>query len=95
MQLLKHGSTAVPLEPDVLGVIEAAERRGLKQLSSDAAQALGLLLSQVVATGAVAAYKNKNKPKVAHYEGVVCFISHAKYRLLTICSIYFVSFALT
>ncbi|XP_075879735.1 meiosis inhibitor protein 1 isoform X2 [Nelusetta ayraudi] len=46
--LLKHGSTAVPLEPDVLGVIEAAERRGLKQLSSDAAQALGLLLSQVL-----------------------------------------------
>lgn len=56
----------MPLEPDVLGVIEAAERRGLKQLSSDAAQALGLLLSQVAATGGVAANKNTNKPKVAH-----------------------------
>lgn len=47
LQLLKHGSTAVLWEPDMLQVMEAAERRGLKELNGDAAQALGLLLSQV------------------------------------------------
>lgn len=31
----------------MLQVMEAAERRGLKELNGDAAQALGLLLSQV------------------------------------------------
>lgn len=61
MQLLKHRSTAVQVEPDVLGVMEAAEKRGLEQLSGDAAQALGLLLSQVApaAAGGVAVPKHK------------------------------------
>lgn len=47
LQLLQHGSTAVLWEPDLLQVMEAAERKGLKELSEDAAQALGLLLTQV------------------------------------------------
>ncbi|XP_041813621.1 meiosis inhibitor protein 1 [Chelmon rostratus] len=45
--LLQHGSTAVLWEPDLLQVMEAAERKGLKELSEDAAQALGLLLTQI------------------------------------------------
>lgn len=47
LQLLQHGSTAVLWEPDLLQVMEAAERRGLKELSREAAQALRLLLPQV------------------------------------------------
>uniref|UniRef100_A0A8P4KL06 Meiosis inhibitor protein 1 n=1 Tax=Dicentrarchus labrax TaxID=13489 RepID=A0A8P4KL06_DICLA len=45
--LLQHGSTAVLWEPDLLQVMEAAERRGLKELSEEAAQALRLLLTQI------------------------------------------------
>lgn len=62
-QLLKHGSTAVPLQPILLGVMEAAERRGLKQLSGEAAQALELLLSEVVAAGGVAESKTQTHPR--------------------------------
>lgn len=47
LQLLQHGSTAVLWEPDLLQVMEAAERRGLKELDGEEAQALRLLLTQV------------------------------------------------
>lgn len=47
LQLLQNGSTAMLWEPDLLQVVEAAERRGLKELSKEAAQALRLLLKQV------------------------------------------------
>lgn len=47
LQLLQHGSAAVLWEPDLLQVMEAVERRGLKELSEEAAQALRLLLTQV------------------------------------------------
>lgn len=46
-QLLQHGSTAVLWEPDLLQVMEAVERRGLKELGKEEAQALRLLLTQV------------------------------------------------
>ncbi|XP_037648034.1 meiosis inhibitor protein 1 isoform X3 [Sebastes umbrosus] len=45
--LLQHGSTVVLWEPDLLQVMEAVERRGVKELSEEAAQALRLLLSQI------------------------------------------------
>lgn len=51
------------LEPDVLEVIEAAERRGLTQLSGIAAQALERLLSEVGATGGVAAHQNHKQTR--------------------------------
>lgn len=47
MQLLQHGSTAVLWEPDLRQVMEAVERRGVKELSEEATQALRLLLTQV------------------------------------------------
>lgn len=46
-QLLKHSSTAVPLEPDLLRVMEAVEKTGVKELSHEASQAFRLLLTQV------------------------------------------------
>ncbi|XP_072225368.1 meiosis inhibitor protein 1 [Leuresthes tenuis] len=45
--LLQHSSTVVLWEPDLLHVIETVERRGVKELSQEAAQALRLLLLQV------------------------------------------------
>lgn len=51
------------LEPDVLEVIAAAERRGLRQLSGNAAKALELLLAEVVATGGVAASKTQRNSR--------------------------------
>ncbi|XP_058509354.1 meiosis inhibitor protein 1 isoform X1 [Solea solea] len=45
--LLLHSSTAVLWEPDLLRVMEAVERRGVKELSQEAAQALRLLLTQI------------------------------------------------
>ncbi|XP_016895773.1 meiosis inhibitor protein 1 isoform X1 [Cynoglossus semilaevis] len=45
--LLKHSSTAVPLEPDLLRVMEAVEKTGVKELSQEASQAFRLLLTQV------------------------------------------------
>ncbi|KAM9346022.1 meiosis inhibitor protein 1 [Symphorus nematophorus] len=45
--LLHHGSTAVLWEPHLLQVIEVVERRGLKDLSQEAAQAFRLLLTQI------------------------------------------------
>lgn len=54
----------MPLEPDVLAVIEAVERRGLRQLSGDAAHALELLLSEVVATSGVAGSKTQTNPRL-------------------------------
>ncbi|XP_045889772.1 meiosis inhibitor protein 1 [Micropterus dolomieu] len=45
--LLQHGSTAVLWEPDLRQVMEAVERRGVKELSEEATQALGLLLTQI------------------------------------------------
>ncbi|XP_071330454.1 meiosis inhibitor protein 1 isoform X3 [Trachinotus anak] len=45
--LLQHSSTAVLWEPDLLQVMEAVERRGVKELSQEAAQALRLLLTQI------------------------------------------------
>ncbi|XP_035470840.1 meiosis inhibitor protein 1-like isoform X3 [Scophthalmus maximus] len=45
--LLQHSSTAVRWEPDLLQVMEAVEKRGVKELSQEAAQALGLLLTQI------------------------------------------------
>ena len=47
LQLMQHNSTAVLWEPDLLQVMEAVERRGVKELSQEAAQALRLLLTQV------------------------------------------------
>lgn len=67
LQLLKHGSTAVLWEPDMLQVMEAAERRGLKELNGDAAQALRLLLSQVQPL-VVSTHENTNKPKIKYWE---------------------------
>lgn len=46
-QFLKHGSNAVVWEPDLLQVMEAVERKGLKELSKEATQALRLLLTEV------------------------------------------------
>ncbi|XP_030262577.1 meiosis inhibitor protein 1 isoform X2 [Sparus aurata] len=48
--LLKHGSNAVVWEPDLLQVMEAVERKGLKELSKEAAQALRLLLTEIQCT---------------------------------------------
>ncbi|KAM6966575.1 meiosis inhibitor protein 1 [Tautogolabrus adspersus] len=48
--LLQHSSTAVLWEPDLLQVMEAVERRGVKELSEDAAQALRQLLSQILSS---------------------------------------------
>ncbi|XP_034395342.1 meiosis inhibitor protein 1-like [Cyclopterus lumpus] len=45
--LLKHGSTSVRWEPDLLQVMETVERRGREVLSEEAALALRLLLSQI------------------------------------------------
>ncbi|CAJ1075805.1 meiosis inhibitor protein 1-like isoform X1 [Xyrichtys novacula] len=45
--LLQHSSTALLWEPDLLQVMEAAERRGVKELSEDAAQALRQLFTQI------------------------------------------------
>ncbi|XP_044036641.1 meiosis inhibitor protein 1 isoform X6 [Siniperca chuatsi] len=45
--LLQHGSMAVLWEPDLLQVMEAVERRGVKELSVEAAQVLRLLLTQI------------------------------------------------
>lgn len=47
LQLLQHGSTAVLWEPDLLQVMEAVERRGVKELSEESVRALRLLLTQV------------------------------------------------
>lgn len=45
--LLKHSSTAVLWEPDLLQVMEVVEKIGVKELSQEAAQALRLLLTQI------------------------------------------------
>ncbi|XP_040918945.1 meiosis inhibitor protein 1-like [Toxotes jaculatrix] len=45
--LLQHSSTAVLWEPDLLQVIEAVERKGVKELSQEAAQALRVFLTQI------------------------------------------------
>ncbi|XP_023813731.1 meiosis inhibitor protein 1 isoform X4 [Oryzias latipes] len=45
--LLKHSSSAVPWEPDLRHVIESLEKRGLKELSWEAAHTLTLLLKQL------------------------------------------------
>ncbi|XP_056258641.1 meiosis inhibitor protein 1 isoform X2 [Seriola aureovittata] len=45
--LLQHSSTAALWEPDLLQVMEAVERKGVKELSQEAAQALRLLLTQI------------------------------------------------
>lgn len=47
LQLLQHGSTAVLCEPDLIQVMEATEKRGVKELGQEAALALRLLLTQV------------------------------------------------
>ncbi|KAG8006412.1 Meiosis inhibitor protein 1 [Nibea albiflora] len=47
LQLLQHGGTKALREPDLLQVIEAVERKGLKELSEEAAHALRLLLTQI------------------------------------------------
>lgn len=54
----------MPLEPNLLGVIEAAERKGLRQLSRDAARALELLLSEVGATSGAAASRTQTNPRL-------------------------------
>jgi len=46
-QLLKHGSTSVLWEPDLLQLMETVETRGREGLGEEAALALRLLLSQV------------------------------------------------
>ena len=48
LQLLQYNSTSVPWEPDLLHVIEAVERRGVKELSQEAALNLRFLLTQVI-----------------------------------------------
>ncbi|XP_029998114.1 meiosis inhibitor protein 1 [Sphaeramia orbicularis] len=45
--LLQHSSTALLWEPDLLQVMEAMEKMGVKELSQEAAQALRQLLTQV------------------------------------------------
>ncbi|CAG01643.1 unnamed protein product, partial [Tetraodon nigroviridis] len=47
LQLLQCGSTTLLWEPDLLLVMEAVEKRGLEELSDEAAQALRLFLTQV------------------------------------------------
>lgn len=44
---MQHGSTAVLWKPDLLKVMDAVEKRGLKDLNQEAAQALWQLLTQV------------------------------------------------
>lgn len=46
-QLLQDSGTPVLREPDLLQVMEGVERRGVKELSKEAEQALRLLLTQV------------------------------------------------
>ncbi|XP_041830277.1 meiosis inhibitor protein 1 isoform X2 [Melanotaenia boesemani] len=45
--LLQYNSTVVLWEPDLLHVVETVEKRGVKELSQEAAQALRLLLIQI------------------------------------------------
>ncbi|XP_054616715.1 meiosis inhibitor protein 1 isoform X1 [Dunckerocampus dactyliophorus] len=45
--LMRHGSMVVLWEPDLLQVIDAVERKGVKTLSHEASQALRLLLTQI------------------------------------------------
>ncbi|KAM9843134.1 LOW QUALITY PROTEIN: meiosis inhibitor protein 1 [Aulostomus maculatus] len=46
-QLLQQGSTAVQWEPDLVQVMDTVERRGVKELSQEATQALGQLLAEI------------------------------------------------
>ncbi|XP_061892389.1 meiosis inhibitor protein 1-like isoform X5 [Entelurus aequoreus] len=45
--LMRHGSTVVRWEPDLLRVIDAVERKGVKTLSQEASHTLRLLLTQI------------------------------------------------
>ncbi|XP_074552126.1 meiosis inhibitor protein 1 [Halichoeres trimaculatus] len=45
--LMQHGSSALLWEPDLLQVMEAVERRGVKELSEDATHALRQLFTQI------------------------------------------------
>nr|XP_057905891.1 meiosis inhibitor protein 1-like isoform X2 [Doryrhamphus excisus] len=45
--LVRHGNMAVLWEPDLLQVMDAVERKGVKTLSQEASQALRLLLIQI------------------------------------------------
>ncbi|XP_055009057.1 meiosis inhibitor protein 1 [Boleophthalmus pectinirostris] len=46
--LLRHSSTAVLWEPDLLKVMEVVEKVGVKELGQEAAEALRLLLTQIL-----------------------------------------------
>ncbi|RVE69171.1 hypothetical protein OJAV_G00075090 [Oryzias javanicus] len=48
--LLQHNSSAVLWEPDLRHVIESVEKKGVKELSWEAAQTLSLLLKQIQKT---------------------------------------------
>ncbi|XP_024128780.1 meiosis inhibitor protein 1 isoform X4 [Oryzias melastigma] len=48
--LLQHNSSAVLWEPDLRHVIESVEKKGVKELSWEAAQTLSLLLKQIQMT---------------------------------------------
>lgn len=53
VQLLQYGSTTLLWDPDLLLVMEAVEKRGLKDLSDETAQALRQFLRQVYSRGTV------------------------------------------
>ncbi|XP_028268004.1 meiosis inhibitor protein 1 [Parambassis ranga] len=59
--LLQGGSTAVLRKPDLLQVMEAVERKGVKELNEDAAQALRLLLTQIQSTVIFPSEENKQR----------------------------------
>lgn len=47
VQLLQYGSTALLWDPDLRLVMEAVEKRGLKDISNETAQALRQFFTQV------------------------------------------------
>lgn len=48
---MQHGNLVVQWEPDLLQVIDAVEKKGVKKLSQEASQALRRLLTQVCPCG--------------------------------------------
>ncbi|CAI5674547.1 unnamed protein product [Oreochromis niloticus] len=61
--LLQDSGTPVLREPDLLQVMEAVERRGVKELSKEAEQALRLLLTQIQSRDLLPREEHKQKVK--------------------------------
>uniref|UniRef100_I3JNU7 Meiotic double-stranded break formation protein 1 n=1 Tax=Oreochromis niloticus TaxID=8128 RepID=I3JNU7_ORENI len=61
--LLQDSGTPVLREPDLLQVTEAVERRGVKELSKEAEQALRLLLTQIQSRDLLPREEHKQKVK--------------------------------